>query len=183
MPTFFNPIIKFNDPLRHKHKVKQIQHAVLLNLTSNVTTILERTFFTRKSFKFLHDVFDKLVESAVKYTDYLQNLTRVKNYQNREDNVHNDKIESLPFITRENLCKYSKNKRSTIENISDKLLEKDFYNPVALNDILPRNVAHRYKLLKKIKKTGISTRNTVIFTRSNGPAVGGSLFCLKKGFY
>ena len=79
LPTFFNPIIKFNDPLRHKHKVKQIQHAVLLNLNSNVTTILERTFFTRKSFKFLHDVFDKLVESAVKYTDYLQNLTCVKN--------------------------------------------------------------------------------------------------------
>ena len=41
----------------------------------------------------MHDVFDKLVESVVKYADYLQeNLARVENYQSREDNVHNDKI-------------------------------------------------------------------------------------------
>ena len=41
----------------------------------------------------MHDVFGKLVESVVKYADYLQeNLARVENYQSREDNVHNDKI-------------------------------------------------------------------------------------------
>ena len=177
MQTFFNPLIKFNDPLCHKHKVKQIQHAVLLNLTSNVTIILEKSSVTRKSFKFLHDVFDKLVESAVKYADYLQeNLVCVENYQNREDNLHNDKIEPLPYITHENLCKYSKNERSTIENISDKLLESDFYNPVALNGILPRNAAHSYKLLKKCNETGISTPNIVIFTRSYESAVRGSVF-------
>ena len=40
----------------------------------------------------MHDVFDKLVESVVKYADYLQeNLARAENYQSREDNVHNDK--------------------------------------------------------------------------------------------
>ena len=104
MPTFFNSLIKFNDPLHHKHKVKQIQHTVLLNLTSNVTTILEKSFVTRKSFKFIHDVFDKLVESAVKYADYLQeNLACVENYQSRKDKLHNDKIEPLPFIIHENL--------------------------------------------------------------------------------
>ena len=169
LPTFFNLLIKFNDPLH------QIQHAVLLNLTSNVTTILEKSFVTHKSFKFLHNVFDILVESAVKYADYLQ--------ENLEVNMHNNKIETLPFITHEKLCKYSKNERSKIENISDKLLESDFYNPVALNDILPRNAAQNYKLLQKLKETGISTPNTVNFTMSYRPAVGGSVFfCLETGF-
>ena len=69
--------------------------------------------------------------------------------------MQNDKVEPLPFTNLENLCKYSKNERS---NISEKLLQSDFYNPVELNGILPRNVAHRYTFLKKLKKTGISRR-------------------------
>ena len=63
------------------------------------------------------------------------------------------------------------------------MLESDFYNPFynpALNDILPTNAAHRYKLLKKLKETGISAPNTVICTRSYGPAVGGSAFFVWK---
>ena len=43
-----------------------------------------------------------------------------------------------------------KKEGSKIENISEKLLESDFYNPVALNDILPRNVAHHYTFLKTL---------------------------------
>ena len=178
MPTFFNQLIKFNDSLCHKHKVKQIPHAVLLSLTSNVTTISETSFVTRTSFKFLHNVFNKLAESAVNYADYLhKNLVCVENYQNKDDNVHCDKIETLPFITHKHLCKYSKNERSIIE----KLLESDFYNPVAINDFLPRNAVNScYKLLQKIKETGIPTLNTVIFTRSYRSAVGGSVFFVWK---
>ena len=53
--------------------------------------------------------FDKLVESAVKYADYLQeNLVCVKSYQSNKDSMHNDKVEPLPLINIENLSKYSK---------------------------------------------------------------------------
>lgn len=53
--------------------------------------------------------FDKLVESAVKYADYLQeNLVCVKSYQSSKDSMHNDKVEPLPLINIENLSKYSK---------------------------------------------------------------------------
>ena len=67
LATFFFLLIKSNDLLCHNHKVKQIQ----ICLTSNIATVLEKRFVTHKPFKFLHNVFDKLVESAVKYADYL----------------------------------------------------------------------------------------------------------------
>ena len=81
LPEFLSPILPFNDPTRHKHKPKQLYSETLINLASKVTTVLEKSFVSRPSFKFLKDLLDKLTESAVKYLDYLvSNLESVKAY-------------------------------------------------------------------------------------------------------
>lgn len=181
LPTFFHSLILFNDPKRHKHKVKQIYHNVLLTLTSSVTNMLEKSFINRKSFQFLHDVFDKLIEATVKYTDYLEaNLDSVTNYQSRDEISHPEKVEILPFIN--DLCtsKYSDKDKAIITDITDTILEKDFYDPLLLTDILPTSPARRYKFLKNFKIHGLTVPNIVMYTRLYGPAAGGSFIFLWK---
>ena len=148
-------MIKFNDPKRHKHKIKQVQRLTLLALTSNVTTLLEKSFVTRKSFHFLCDVFEKLVEASVMYADYIEtNLESVNSYQNIDENVHQDKVDPIPFLEQEKVSidKYSKKDKIIVANIIEKLSEIDFYDVLPLNDMLPSNAALRFNFFKNLKK-------------------------------
>ena len=74
LPSFFNPLQKFNDPTQSKHKVKNLRHEALLDLTAKLNSSLEKTFVSCKSFSFVRDVLDKLSEAVVKYADYLEDI-------------------------------------------------------------------------------------------------------------
>ena len=99
LPSFFNPLQKFNDPTRSKHKVKNLRQETLLDLTAKLNSSLEKTFVSRKSFSFVRDVLDKLSEAAVKYAHYLEdNKHFVDIYQTNDTNHCELKITELPFF-------------------------------------------------------------------------------------
>ena len=145
IPEFFNPLFKINNPLRHKHKAGNLCKETSLKYIGSVTCLLEKSFCSRKSFEKLYNIFDSLVESCVKYCDYLEeNLEAVNNYQSKEDIQPDKTVNELPFNERYKNSYKSNHDKSLLEIISNKLEDNDFYDPISLNEFLPPNKAYRF---------------------------------------
>ena len=79
-------MLQFSDPGRHKHKINNICRVTLMKLVGSVTTCLEKSFATRKSFKVVLELIYKVIESCSKTHDYLEsNLVAVTNHQSSEE--------------------------------------------------------------------------------------------------
>ena len=140
-PFLVYPLQKFDDPTRHKHKVKNLrQETLILDLTAKLNSSLENTFASCKSFSFVRDVLDKLNKAAVKYTDYLEdNKHFVDIYQTNGTNDHEQKITELPFLA-VNVKTTSPSAREAnfVQLFSEKLESTDFFEPIPLElDLLP----------------------------------------------
>ena len=134
LPSFFNPLQKFNDPTRSKHKVKNLRQETLLDLTAKLNSSLEKTFVSRKSFSFVRDVLDKLSEAAVKYAHYLEdNKHFVDIYQTNDTNDREQKITELPFLEVNMKTAYPPaHEANFVQLFSEKLESIDFFEPMPL---------------------------------------------------
>ena len=92
-------LLQFNDPGQQKNKINKICSETLMKLVGSVTTCLEKSFTTRKSFKNVLELIDKVIESCSKYYDYLEsNLVAVTDYQSLEEPNHAETIIQLPHF-------------------------------------------------------------------------------------
>ena len=71
LPATFRPLSKLNNLKRHGHKVPHINQKVLLLLVIAVNSHLEMSYFTRTNFKPVKNVLSNIIESFLKYSDYL----------------------------------------------------------------------------------------------------------------
>lgn len=79
IPSFFDLLLPFNDPTRHKHELESLSKKIILKLASAVTSLFEKSFAYRASFSKLY--YDKLAESDAKHANFLQqNQKLVNNY-------------------------------------------------------------------------------------------------------
>ena len=181
LPSFFNPLQKFNDPTQSKHKVKNLRHEALLDLTAKLNSSLEKTFVSRKSFSFVRDVLDKLSEAAVKYADYLEdNKYFVDIYQTNDANDREQKIAELPFLEVNVKTAYpSAREANFVQLFSEKLESTDFFEPKPL-ELDSLHKGHHYNLIKHIKKKGLPFPNIVFFSCAFGPAVSGNIYYVWK---
>ena len=62
IPQFFYPLLYFNDPEKGKHTVGRLSKNIVLEKIEAITTILEKSFTTRKSFGDLKFEIDKLID-------------------------------------------------------------------------------------------------------------------------
>ena len=70
-----------------------------MNFVGSVTACLEKSFTTRQSFKKVLELTDKLIESCLKYLDYLElNLTAVSEYQSLERPNPKETVVELPHL-------------------------------------------------------------------------------------
>ena len=160
-PTVYNHLLLPNDPSRHKHKIPKICREALRKLR------------------------DKLIECCSKYHDYLEsNLKAVSKYQSFEEPKHIETVVELPHLDGPLDGKY-KNRREllAIEIVEEKLGTLDFYDPVCLDEIFPKDKAHRYMRLKHLKESGCSIKNVIVFTKHCGPASGYTHFVLKEDLH
>ena len=156
LPSFFNPLQKFNNPTRSKHKVKNLRKETLLDLTAKLNSSLEKTFLSHKSFSFVRDVLNKLSEAVVKYTDYLEdNKHFVDIYQTNNTNDHEQKITELSFLEVNVKTAYpSAREANFVQLFSEKLESTDFFEPIPL-ELDSLHIGHCYNLIKHIKEKGL----------------------------
>ena len=128
----YSHLLQFNDLDRHKHKINKICRETLMELVGSVTTCLEKSFTTRKSFKDVLELTDKVVESCSKYHDYLEsNLVAVTDYQSLEEPNHTKTIIQQPHFDGPLGDKYKRQiESSVVETIEEKLDTLDFYKPL-----------------------------------------------------
>ena len=89
----------FHNPSRHKHKIPKICREASINFVGLVTTCLEKSFTTRESFKKVLKLIDKLIESCLRYQDYLEsNLSAVSGYKSLEKPNHTETVVELPHL-------------------------------------------------------------------------------------
>ena len=70
-----------------------------MKLVGSVTTCLEKYFTTRKSFKDVLELINKVIENCSKYHDYLEsNLVAVTDHQSLEEPNHAEMIIQLPHF-------------------------------------------------------------------------------------
>ena len=154
-------------------------------LCCSVTACLEKSLTTCQSFKKVLELKEKLIKSCSKYHDYLEsNLKAVTEYQSLEEPKHIETVAELPHLDGPLDGKY-KNRREllAIETVEEKLGTLDFYNPVCLDEIFPKDKAHRYMCLKHLKESGCSIKNVILFTKRCGPASGYTHFVLKEDLH
>ena len=168
LPKFQSPILSFNDPTRHKNKPpKQLYSEALINLASKVTAVLEKSFVSRPSFKFLKDLLDKLTESPVKYSDYLvSNLESVKAYQKCEVIEREKSAFLVPYLKTDLSGSYSRQRElSIVSEIFEQLQDMNFHEFLNLEKYLPSIKSHRYTFMKEFKDTGLPVENSVFHAR------------------
>ena len=146
LPEFMSLILPFNDPARHKYKTKQLHGETLINLASKVTAVLEKSFVSRPSFKFLIELLDKLTKSVVKYSVYLvSNLESVRAYQECQVIEREKSVFSVPYLKTDLNGSYShQRKLSVVSKIFEKLQDMDFYEFLNPQKDLPSIKSHRY---------------------------------------
>ena len=153
-----------------------------MKLVGSVTTCLEISFTTCKSFKDVLELIDKVIESCSKYHDYVEsNLVAVTDYQSLEGPNHVETIIQLLHFDGPLVEKYkSQIESSVVETIKEKLDALDFYKPLCLDEICPKGKAHHYIFLKHVKENGFSIKNVILFTKHCGPASGYMHFVWKE---
>ena len=177
-PEFFEPLFQFNDPTRSKHAVGKISKFILLAHVESVTTLLEKSFVYRKSFQNLRVEIDKLIESCVKYSDYLaQNMSQVQESQlDENDPNYVNILKTLPYFEG-NICEgYSKKEVAVIQSILEKLDSLDIFEPLNINTFLPSARHERYRILNNIKKQGLPRYNNSLFSQEYGSSLGYTYF-------
>ena len=179
-----SPSLSFNDPTRHKHKPKQLYNETLIILASKVTAVLEKSLMSQPSFKLLKELLDKLIEIAVKYSDYLvSNLESIKNYQECEVIEREKSVFSAPYLKNDLSVSYSRQMQLLIvSEIFEQLQDMDFYEFLNLEKYLPSIKSHRYMFMKKSKDIGLPVDNFVLFSCSYSSSVEGKMiFFVERG--
>ena len=182
LPEFMLPILPFNDPTRHKHKTKQLYGETLNNLASKVTAVLENSFVSRPSFKFLIELLDKLTKIVVKYSVCLvSNLESVRAYQESEVIEREKNVFSVPYLKTDLSGSYSLQRElSVVSEIFEQLQDMDFYEFLNLEKDLPSIKSHRYMFMKKFKDIGLPVENSVLLSCSYSSSVRGNMHFLWK---
>ena len=106
-----------------------------------------------------------LTEAVVKYMDYLDaNCEHVASYQESADETqYHQTITELPFDPE---AKYTTHReKNACEMIQEHLKQKDFYDPICINECFPENRQLRYSFINHLKKNGIFTKNTILFAQ------------------
>ena len=181
-PKFFEPLFQFNNPTRSKHGVGKISKFILLSHIESVTTLLEKSFVYRKSFQNLRVEIDKLIESCVKYSDYLaQNMSQVQESQlDENDPSYVNVLKTLPYFEG-NICEgYSKKEVVVIQSILEKLDSLDIFEPLNIDTFLPSAHHQHYRILNNIKEQGLPRYNNSLFSQEYGSSLGYTYFIWKE---
>ena len=144
-------LIEFNNPERYKNKSGNICSENIFELVTIVTNLLEKSFTSRKSFDWLWQRFDYLIESCIKYADYLEsNLQAVAEHQVLEEAEVPVELMKLPFLEGIISDIYNTTREKVfMEKIIGKLEWHSFYEEIEVLQFLPELKAHKYHLLKK----------------------------------
>ena len=163
---FFEPLFQFNDPTGSKHACK-ISKFILLSHVESITTLLEISFVYRKSFQNLRVEIGKLIESCVKYSDYLaQNMSQVQESQLDENDPSYVNVLKAPPYFEGNICDgYSKKEVVVIQSILEKLDSLDIFEPLNIDTFLPYPRHQRYRILNNIKEQGLPRYNNSLFSQ------------------
>ena len=73
-PIFFKPLIGFNNQERYKNKPGNIYSKKIFKVVGISPNLLKKSFPSRKSFNSLQQQFYYLIESCIKYTNYLSRI-------------------------------------------------------------------------------------------------------------
>ena len=147
-----------------------------------MTAVLEKSFVSRPSFKFVIELLDTLTKSVVKYSVYLvSNLESVRAYQECEVIEREKSVFSVPYLKTDLSGSYSRQRElPVVSEIFEQLQDMDFYEFLNLEKDLPSIKSHRYMFMKKFKDIGLPVENSVLFSCSYSSSVRGNMHFLWK---
>ena len=179
LPKPFLNLCEFNNPKRYGHKVSEISQDTLLSLVDGVNCHIEKSFVSRQNFKFICKSVHKSTESCVKYSDYLsQNKSLQVNHCNIDDETeptYERKLFELPVTPSLTVYK-TKQEHDALELLSERLENKDFYEPISIDFYLYEWRSYRHVFYKNLEEHGMTIDNVILFAQYYKGAMGNKYF-------
>ena len=137
-----------------------------MTLVEGVQAQIENTFALRANFSSIRTLVQKVMESCVKYSDYLiANKSLQDGYRSvyDEEPVYQKYVFELPFSSLQNFKIHRE--KNAIEAILEILNNSDFYVRVCIDDHFHEKRSYRYTFYKRLKDLGFPLSNVVVFAQ------------------
>ena len=180
------PLLKLselNNPKRHGHKIQNISQDTLLSLVDGVNTQFEKSFVMRPNFKSIRELVSSLIETCVKYSDYLaQNSSLQANFCSIDDEsepTYERKLFELPTVNNLEVYKI-KREHEALESLIERLEKKDFYEPISVDYHFTERRSCRHAFYKHLKEQGITIESVMLFAQYYRGASGNKSFVWRE---
>ena len=169
------PLLKLselNNPKRHGHKIQNISQDTSLvlytSLVDGVNNQFEKSFVMRPNFKSIRELVSSLIETCMKYSDYLaQNSSLQANFRSIDDEsepTYERKLFELPTVNNLEVYKI-KREHEALDSLIECLENKDFYEPISVDYHFTERRSYYHAFYKHLKEQGIAIKNVMLFAQ------------------
>ena len=147
IPSDFHEFSGYNDWQRKKQKKPQLTQAMLKNHMDRLSDFLMQPWFCLSRFDALRSLVEKLLETMHQYILYLEahNRRMIRSHQSPEPIRSVD--QSISVFTVAEVDGPTKSEYTELEEV---MLSKEFYDPVFLNDLSPKERYQRRHWLENL---------------------------------
>ena len=182
IPPFFEPLLPFKNPKRHKHTDKKLRKAILLQHLNVVSTLMEKSFTNRASSAVIKTEIESLIPSGVKFCDHLEScLVSAQASKSIADGpVYESTVKTLPQVSQSVETVYiNKRERKVILDIEEKLSELECYERICVDEYFSLKRAQKYIFVKRVLENGLTIK-CALFSQSYKGYLGNTYFMWRE---